>query len=146
MALLTSSSPLPIPATWLLSLLVLLYLLIRYPNRLVGTHPSRPGVHTFPGLPLIGNTLTIVRRGTVDQLHRLLEQLRASPLPVYSWTFWPTGRIIMMSRPEYIEYVQKTNFENYTKGSYFRNAFSDLLGENGIFVADGHPWKMQRKM
>lgn len=52
----------------------------------------------------------------------------------------------MVNRPEYIEYIQKTNFENFPKGPIFRSAFADLLGQTGIFVADGHTWKTQRKM
>lgn len=89
-----------------LVVLFLVYLVVKYPNRLAGTHGDRPGVHTFPGLPIIGNTIAIVRRGTRDQFHRLMEQLELSTSPVYSWTFWPTGRLFMISRPEYIEYVQ----------------------------------------
>ena len=51
-----------------------------------------------------------------------------------------------MNRPEYLEWVQKTNFENYPKGIQFRHKFGDLLGINGIFVADGETWRSQRKM
>lgn len=52
----------------------------------------------------------------------------------------------MFNRPEYIEYIQKTNFANYPKGAIFRNAMADVLGHTGIFVADGDTWKTQRKM
>lgn len=129
----------------LAAFLIVIMILI-YPRRLIGTHGEREGVFTNRGWPLVGNTLSIVADGTDNQYHRFLEQLRNSPVPVFSWTFWPAGRIIMINRPEYIEYVQKTNFDNYPKGSFFREAFSDLLGSEGIFVADGHPWKTQRKM
>jgi cytochrome P450 len=54
--------------------------------------------------------------------------------------------MIMVQRPEYVEYIQKTNFENYPKGEALRSRFADLLSENGIFVADGDVWRSQRKM
>jgi len=54
--------------------------------------------------------------------------------------------MVMIQRPEYLEWVQKTNFENYPKGGQFRSKFGDLLSTNGIFVADGDTWKSQRKM
>lgn len=44
-----------------------------------------------------------------------------------------------------IEYVLKTNYENYGKtGSSFKPKFQDLLGD-GIFNADGHQWYAHRK-
>ncbi|CAO1614743.1 unnamed protein product [Jaminaea pallidilutea] len=124
----------------------IIYLLVKYPNRLVGTKPRRDGVYDMPGWPLIGNTLTVIRRGPQNQFHNLLADFRRFPLPSYSWTFWPVGRLVFINRPEYLEFVQKTHFENYPKGALLRDTMSDLLGETGIFVADGHPWKMQRKM
>lgn len=126
--------------------LFFLYLLVRYPDRLVGTKAGRPGMYAVPGHPLIGNLIGIAKNGTHAQFHRFLAVYRSSPSPVYSWTFPPQGRIIMLNRPEYIEHVQKTNFDNYPKGSLFRAAFQDVLGATGIFVADGHTWKVQRKM
>ncbi|KAJ8750151.1 hypothetical protein K2173_014066 [Erythroxylum novogranatense] len=64
----------------------------------------------------------------------------------------PTGTIhlhvlnnIITVNPENIEYMLKTNFENYPKGKPFSTVLGDLLGR-GIFNIDGHPWKFQRKM
>ncbi|CAO1629033.1 unnamed protein product [Parajaminaea phylloscopi] len=129
-----------------LAAVIFVTLIALYPRRLIGTHGERDGMYTIPGWPILGNTPMIVKYGTTQQFHRFLDQLRISPVPVFSWTFWPTGRVIMIQRPEYLEYVQKTNFENYPKGVLFREAFSDLLGNDGIFVADGHAWRTQRKM
>lgn len=47
------------------------------------------------------------------------------------------GSMIIVNRPEYLEWIQKTNFQNYDKGWLFRSRFQDLLGTNGVFVADG---------
>jgi cytochrome P450 len=51
----------------------------------------------------------------------------------------------MTANPETVEYILKTNFENYPKGIIMRRNFSDLLGE-GIFNANGDEWKVQRKV
>jgi cytochrome P450 len=51
----------------------------------------------------------------------------------------------MTANPENVEYILKTNFENYPKGIIMRRNFSDLLGE-GIFNANGDEWKVQRKV
>lgn len=52
--------------------------------------------------------------------------------------------MIEISSPHMLEYVQKTNFQNYVKGALFHKNLSGLLG-NGIFVVDGQEWQAQRK-
>merc|ERR1719171_979737 len=47
--------------------------------------------------------------------------------------------------PVIIEHFLKTNFENYIKGSAFRDPFTELLGD-GIFNVDGPKWNHQRKV
>ncbi|KAI3507885.1 hypothetical protein L1887_22880 [Cichorium endivia] len=44
-----------------------------------------------------------------------------------------------------IEYILKTNFDNYTKGQYNKDVITDLFG-HGIFAVDGVKWKQQRKL
>lgn len=63
--------------------------------------------------------------------------------PGWSVTF-PGLRLIDISKPEWIEYVQKTNFSNYVKGHIFRDIMSDVFGQ-GIFVTDGAQWKSTRQ-
>ncbi|XP_043687234.1 cytochrome P450 86B1-like [Telopea speciosissima] len=46
--------------------------------------------------------------------------------------------------PTNIEYMLKTRFINFPKGQYYRERFSDLLGD-GIFNADDDKWKEQRR-
>ncbi|KAJ8639615.1 hypothetical protein MRB53_016309 [Persea americana] len=46
--------------------------------------------------------------------------------------------------PSNIEYMLKTRFSNFPKGRYYRERFSDLLGD-GIFNADDEIWKEQRR-
>ncbi|OVA05976.1 Cytochrome P450 [Macleaya cordata] len=49
------------------------------------------------------------------------------------------------ANPDNIEYILKTNFDNYPKGKSFHVILGDLLG-HGIFNVDGEQWKFQRKM
>ncbi|KAG0139498.1 hypothetical protein CROQUDRAFT_726558 [Cronartium quercuum f. sp. fusiforme G11] len=62
----------------------------------------------------------------------------------YSVTL-PRMRLIEISRPDWIEHVQKTNFQNYVKGSLFQEVMSDVFGQ-GIFVTDGAVWKSTRQV
>ncbi|KAA1103818.1 Protein kinase alk2 [Puccinia graminis f. sp. tritici] len=55
----------------------------------------------------------------------------------------PGVRIIDVSKPEWLEYIQKTNFDNYQKGPMFRGLMVDLFGD-GILVTDGALWKRAR--
>lgn len=64
----------------------------------------------------------------------------------------PTGTIhlhvlnnIITANPDNVEYMIKTNFENYPKGKAFSSILGDLLGR-GIFNVDGNCWRFQRKM
>ncbi|XP_061355060.1 cytochrome P450 94C1-like [Gastrolobium bilobum] len=54
-------------------------------------------------------------------------------------------RTTITSNPENVEYILKTNFNNYPKGKPFSIILGDLLGR-GIFNVDGDSWKFQRKM
>ncbi|CAJ1979163.1 unnamed protein product [Sphenostylis stenocarpa] len=49
------------------------------------------------------------------------------------------------SNPDNVEYILKTNFQNYPKGKPFSAILGDLLGQ-GIFNVDGDSWRFQRKM
>ncbi|CAA7039250.1 unnamed protein product [Microthlaspi erraticum] len=47
--------------------------------------------------------------------------------------------------PANVEYMLKTNFKNFPKGSFYKHRFSDLL-EDGIFNTDDASWKEQRRI
>lgn len=51
---------------------------------------------------------------------------------------------ILTADPSNIEYMLKTNINNFPKGQYYRERFQDLLGD-GIFNADDESWKEQRR-
>ncbi|GLT84457.1 hypothetical protein SLE2022_026850 [Rubroshorea leprosula] len=57
----------------------------------------------------------------------------------------PLRNKIYTSEPANIEYILKTNFENYGKGQYNYIILKDLLGD-GIFAVDGEKWRQQRKV
>jgi cytochrome P450 len=50
----------------------------------------------------------------------------------------------VINHPTYLEHIQKHNSKNYVRGTFARNAFQSLH-RNGIFVADGKDWQVQRK-
>jgi cytochrome P450 len=52
---------------------------------------------------------------------------------------------IYTADPANVEYILKTNFQNYGKGHYTRGILGDLLGD-GIFTVDGDQWREQRKV
>ncbi|KAK4842333.1 hypothetical protein QYF36_019766 [Acer negundo] len=52
---------------------------------------------------------------------------------------------VFTADPSNIEYIMKTNFKNFPKGSYLRERFHDLLGD-GILNADGETWREERRM
>ncbi|KAI8849321.1 cytochrome P450 [Chytridium lagenaria] len=47
--------------------------------------------------------------------------------------------------PAVVEYILKTNFENFVKGPQFHEMLEPMLGD-GIFNTDGDTWRWQRKI
>ncbi|XP_059312722.1 cytochrome P450 704C1-like [Lycium ferocissimum] len=52
---------------------------------------------------------------------------------------------IYTSEPANVEYILKTKFDNYGRGSYHYSNLKDLLGD-GIFTVDGDKWREQRTL
>ncbi|KAK0541279.1 hypothetical protein OC835_000263 [Tilletia horrida] len=127
-------------------IVTLLALGIVYHDRAVFTKPARPGLFRPPvALPLIGQTVHAARLGAERELDAMLEFTRSSAIGGWQISIVGQGNILFLSRPEYIEAIQKTHFDNFVKGDFFRDRLADVLGQNGIFVADGHVWKHSRK-
>ncbi|XVE76999.1 hypothetical protein DITRI_Ditri13aG0026600 [Diplodiscus trichospermus] len=64
----------------------------------------------------------------------------------------PTFRLLGLSHSQLftadirnIEHIAKTNFDKYSKGTYFREVVTDLWGQ-GILAVDGDKWRKQRKL
>ncbi|CDP15011.1 unnamed protein product [Coffea canephora] len=81
--------------------------------------------------------------------HRLLdwytEILSQSPSQTMVIKRFGAPRTIVTANPQNVEYILKTNFNNYPKGKPFTEILGDFLGR-GIFNADGHLWQVQRKL
>ncbi|PLW48676.1 hypothetical protein PCANC_15462 [Puccinia coronata f. sp. avenae] len=119
----------------------LAYLLYEFRDRAIGTNKRKdPLYQDVPGWPLFGQLF----QSLIDT-SRPLEASTIMALklrPGFSITV-PGVRIIDVSKPEWLEYIQKTNFDNYEKGPMFRSLMADLFG-NGILVTDGESWKRSR--
>jgi cytochrome P450 len=63
----------------------------------------------------------------------------------FSIKWFGERRMVITTDPACVEYVLKTNFDNYPKGNRFNTTLNDLLG-NGIFAVDGEKWKAQRHL
>lgn len=96
-------------------------------------------------LPILCNLIDTFRHK-----HRLqdymLEQASKSPKGTFHFVL-PFGgdTDVMVTDPPSVEYILKTNFENFTKGPHFKDKLQTLLGD-GIFNTDGQPWKEQRQI
>ncbi|BGP01480.1 putative cytochrome P450 monooxygenase [Rhodotorula toruloides ATCC 204091] len=119
-------------------------------KRAIGTRP-RSDLFTVPGQQwmFLGDLPTMVKNQD-RQLDRFIEirekykdTLQKDPSRAVSITL-PWRRMIEASKPEYLEYIQRTNFNNFVKGDQFYKNLSGLLGD-GIFCVDGHSWQLQRK-
>lgn len=53
--------------------------------------------------------------------------------------------LVYTSDPQNVEYMLKTNFNNFGRGQYHYVILTDLLGD-GIFTVDGEKWRLQRKI
>ncbi|KAL2480798.1 Cytochrome [Abeliophyllum distichum] len=97
----------------------------------------------FRRYPLVGSLPDFLRNR-----HRFLDWSTGVLAGCHSntATFHRPGNVhgIITASPQIVEHMLKTNFENYPKGTRFRNLLEDFLGR-GIFNTDGELWKIQRK-
>ncbi|XP_027108178.1 cytochrome P450 704C1 isoform X1 [Coffea arabica] len=78
-----------------------------------------------------------------NRLHHYMTEL-ATKYKTYR-LISPFRNEVYTSDPANVEYILKTNFENYGKGLYNYTILKDLLGD-GIFTVDGDKWREQRKI
>ena len=97
-----------------------------------------------PTFPVIGCLISFYRNR-----HRLLdwytELLAKSATNTIVVSRFGARRTIVTANPENVEYILKTNFNNFPKGKPFTEILGDFLGY-GIFNVDGELWRSQRKM
>ncbi|KAK3218024.1 hypothetical protein Dsin_011994 [Dipteronia sinensis] len=100
----------------------------------------KPGFKLYP---LVG-----ALPGFIKNRHRFLEWTTEAvkDCPTHSAVFHRPGKLhgVFTANPSNIEYILKTNFENYLKGERFISLLEDFIGQ-GIFNSIGELWKVQRK-
>lgn len=109
-------------------------------NRGSTKHPSlslRP-VPLPPGLPLVGNLLTVWRKGTFQNYHDNWQRYG----DVVGQRFGP-ARSVALSHPEHINYVLVKNKTNYNRGRGY-HALKMFTGE-GLLSTEGNFWKRHRR-
>ncbi|KAF9151421.1 hypothetical protein BG015_006712 [Linnemannia schmuckeri] len=133
----------PLEYVALTSLALLVAAIVKYPNRAIFTR-ARPDLKeiTAPGHPLFGNLIQALtsKENPLVVLNKAFQKRG----DIYVITVPYRGRFFMVNHPMYIEYILKTNFNNYIKGSVFGDQLRDILG-NGIFVSDQDAWRFHRK-
>ncbi|KAI9349291.1 cytochrome P450 [Zopfochytrium polystomum] len=90
-------------------------------------------------LPLFVKTI-LTRHDHNFEMSRVLGRTWTMSVPNDHWV--PAAVITV--DPAIVEYVLKSNVENYDKGMPFKSSFRPLLGD-GIFASDGETWRRHRK-
>ncbi|KAG0041906.1 hypothetical protein BGZ83_001163 [Gryganskiella cystojenkinii] len=123
---------------------LLTLVLYHYRSHAVGTR-RRPDLKQPRGaVPLLGHMpLLLSVHGT--KLYEFFVKQNEELGPVWSISLPFIGRMVQGDLPEHVEHVLKTNFYSYEKGPLLDRAMGDLFGK-GIFGADGHAWKRQRRI
>ncbi|KAF9106338.1 hypothetical protein BGX29_009755 [Mortierella sp. GBA35] len=121
----------------------LVYLTLKYRRTAYGVR-TRTDIPGPMGLPFLGNTyqMVVLPRGQILQRQTANHEKFG---PVYAMTIPGIGRIINILDPDMIDHVLRVNFWAYEKGPFLRTQLKPLVG-GGIFGADGHAWKWQRKL
>ncbi|CAL9219293.1 unnamed protein product [Arabidopsis halleri] len=128
-------------ASTLILLLILVLLLVSAGKHVI--YPWRR--NSIPtAYPVIGCLISFYtnRNRLLDWYTELLTE---SP----SWTVvirrLAARRTVVTANPSNVEYILKTNFDNYPKGKPFTEILGDFLG-NGIFNVDGNLWLKERRL
>ncbi|XVE54499.1 hypothetical protein DITRI_Ditri03aG0086600 [Diplodiscus trichospermus] len=97
-----------------------------------------------PSYPFLGCLISFYknRRRLLDWYTDLLSE---SPSRTIVVSRLGARRTVVTANPANVEYMLKTNFDNFPKGKPFTEILGDLLG-CGIFNVDGELWSTQRKL
>ncbi|OMO85350.1 Cytochrome P450 [Corchorus capsularis] len=97
-----------------------------------------------PTYPIIGCLISFYKNRTrlLDWYTELLAESATNTIVVNRLG---ARRTIVTANSDNVEYMLKTNFNNFPKGKPFTEILGDFLGY-GIFNVDGELWKMQRKL
>ncbi|KAI9076043.1 hypothetical protein K1719_041977 [Acacia pycnantha] len=126
--------------------IILIFLFILFYRTLTDLRRLRAfsGHHGPPTYPLIGCLIPFYknRKRLLDWYTHLL-----SRSPTYTIVLRRLGAptTIVTANPQNVEYILKTNFNNFPKGKPFTDILGDFLG-HGIFNVDGELWQTRRKL
>lgn len=129
------------------SIIALTWLLVYYRNSALGA-PVRVASGTIRCdycYPIVGHLFHALQmaRWNLDGLLNMANPADGKDISrSYHIPFMPP--FIITNRPDCIEHVLKTKFESFEKSKFVGDRIGDVLG-HGIFNADGHSWKVQRK-
>ncbi|KAG0025629.1 hypothetical protein BGZ81_007007 [Podila clonocystis] len=118
-------------------------IVFKYRSHAVGTR-ARPDLKGPRAFPLLGH-MPLMASIPGTELYEYFERNYEKYGPVWSISLPYIGRMTEVDSPELLEHILKTNFWSYEKGDKLRSVLWDVVG-NGIFTADGHNWRHQRKL
>ncbi|KAK9037242.1 hypothetical protein V6N11_022161 [Hibiscus sabdariffa] len=100
--------------------------------------------HGPPTYPIIGCLISFYKNRTrlLDWYTELIVESNTNTIVVNRLG---ARRTIVTANLENVEYMLKTNFNNFPKGKPFTEILGDFLGY-GIFNVDGELWRIQRKL
>ncbi|KAF9360361.1 hypothetical protein BGX26_009713 [Mortierella sp. AD094] len=120
------------------------FYIYRYRSHAIGTHRRRDLKQPKGAYPILGH-MPLLASVPETELYQFFEKMYNELGPVWSISLPGFGRMIQIDTPENIEHALKTNFWSYEKGPILKGIFGELMG-NGIFLADGANWKLQRQL
>ncbi|KAG4173083.1 hypothetical protein ERO13_A11G036000v2 [Gossypium hirsutum] len=97
-----------------------------------------------PSYPFLGCLISFYKNRS-RLLDWYTDLLSESPCQTIVVSRLGARRTVVTANPANIEYILKTNFNNFPKGRPFTEILGDLLG-CGIFNVDGELWSTQRKL
>ncbi|GMF12206.1 unnamed protein product [Phytophthora lilii] len=95
-------------------------------------------------IPVLGNAIELLSNS--ERMHDWIAE-QIVPFDGEPFTLSLPGKDDMMfiAKPEHIEQVLKTQFDNFPKSQHIHDVFFDLLGD-GIVITNGETWKRQRRV
>uniref|UniRef100_A0AAV1TSB7 Cytochrome P450 n=1 Tax=Peronospora matthiolae TaxID=2874970 RepID=A0AAV1TSB7_9STRA len=99
----------------------------------------------LPGtLPILGNAFELA--ANAPRMHDwLADQFAATKGEAFVVRLPGKDDMMFIAKPEHLEAVLKTQFDNFPKSTYIHDVFYDLLG-HGIVLTNGETWKRQRSV
>ncbi|CAH1419105.1 unnamed protein product [Lactuca virosa] len=126
-------------------LFILLYLFSLLRILVASATSSSSSSNGHKSYPLIGSLISF-HQNSHRLIHWFTHLLSVSPSQtiVLNRLGWK-NKMIITANPANVEYILRSNFENYPKGKPFTDILGDFLGM-GIFNVDGELWSTQRKL